>query len=185
MSGISVRLLSESEFQEYIPIENIACGICEKEERLEDRVYWPNPMSAKAHKGCFEKIKKSEDLLLKTIFEVFAGQKLCEQKGDTHIEAIRAVKRGCNGETILSYFEKRGEEALTSLFNTVGLQAAKDKIILEKCDKFMKEAASLKMAVNHKTPSPGTARALMERMVNLNQDYADIMDLEKRFGKSS
>lgn len=42
-----------------------------------------------------------------------------------HVKAIKYVRANCGEDTILTYLEKNGIEALTDLFNTDGVEAAK------------------------------------------------------------
>jgi hypothetical protein len=96
------------------------CGICEKPEGKE--VIWFSPYSNCAHKKCFKLIEPSISDLIKTIEKLF-GDAIHSCVQNAYHEANKAVRAACGSETIMSYFEKNGESALTNLFNTVGVEA--------------------------------------------------------------
>jgi hypothetical protein len=98
------------------------CGICQKPG---GEVFWFSPYSRCAHAKCFELIKTSESDLIKIIDGLFKNTEDYGEKNSAHIKAIKAVRAACNSETIMSYLEKNGVDALTRLFNTVGAEAAK------------------------------------------------------------
>ena len=98
------------------------CGVCEKEGA---DVYWNNPISKGAHRKCFEKIWPTETELVRTIDDLFKHDQDYRINTKAHIAAVRAVKEKCGDGPIITYIEKNGEKAITHLFNTVGVQAAK------------------------------------------------------------
>lgn len=96
------------------------CGICEKKGA---EVFWFSPYSRCAHAKCVKQIEAAESTLIKKIDSLFKKDNYGEQN-ISHIRAIKAVRKACGSETILSYMEKNGVEALKNLFDTVGVEAA-------------------------------------------------------------
>ena len=97
------------------------CGVCEKEGA---EVFWFSPYSRCAHARCFKIIEPATSTLYLTIDDLFNGAKHGEHN-DAHIKAIKAVRSACGSDTIMSYLEKNGLDALKNLFNTVGVKAVK------------------------------------------------------------
>lgn len=97
------------------------CGVCEKTGA---EVFWFSRYSRGAHAKCFKLVEKSEQKLTNTIDEMFKGTKHGE-RNVAHIRAVQAVRLACASKTIMSFLEKNGVEALTRLFDTVGIEAAK------------------------------------------------------------
>jgi len=109
------------EFPIYRMKEPEDCGICEQKGAT---IFWFSPYSRGAHRECFRAIQKAEESLAFTVDQLFKDT-VNGERINAHIEAIRAVRKACGSETILSFFEKNGEEALSGLFNTVGIAGAK------------------------------------------------------------
>ena len=82
-------------------------------------VFWFSHYSRCAHAKCFKMIQKAQ-AHLKVVIDMLFEKK---ERTTAHISAIKAVRLACGSETILSYLEKNGIEALTHLFDTVGIIA--------------------------------------------------------------
>ncbi len=109
------------------------CGICERGivRTLPENQFtrWATKKSGLVHRECFSLIKPSVDASTEAInhwLEEGCRIRRSWEFVSAHTEANEAVKRACCPETVFSYLEKNGEAALTSLFNTVGVDAAKN-----------------------------------------------------------
>jgi len=98
------------------------CGICEKKGGGE--VFWFSPYSRTAHAKCDKMIEGAEETLDKIVEELFKHTRHGE-KTSAYSRARKAVRIACGSETIRSFFEKNGVKALSNLYNTVGIEAAK------------------------------------------------------------
>lgn len=99
------------------------CGICEQETK-DDADYWKNPISNIAHTECVTKIEKLERKLIQTIEELFINEIDHRHHRMAHSYAIKAVKEKC-GMKLIEYLRKNGDQELTLLMNTVGIDAAR------------------------------------------------------------
>lgn len=96
------------------------CGICNKPDA---ETFWPNPTSRWAHFPCISKISPAENLLTKTINELFKDDR--RHQNILHRYAVAAVMEKCKPATLSEFADTNGIEAVTKLFNTVGVAAAK------------------------------------------------------------
>ena len=101
------------------------CGVCEK---TGSEVIWFSDYSRCAHKRCFEWIKTADSALMAEVAKLFKGKvgdrgSFNQFLNHSHRLAMEAVREKCNPETVMTYSEKNGIEALTKLFIEVGLPA--------------------------------------------------------------
>lgn len=120
---------------EYHKLCDEGCGICEERGDLGQSgfVYWYTKNRSSAHFICIQKIGHLEKNLNRTILDLFHSNQLNKSESFTnfkrvHIQAIEAVKNACGSETLLSYLEKNGETCLAHLFDTIGIEAAKQMV---------------------------------------------------------
>lgn len=95
------------------------CGVCEKSG---GDVFWFSLGSHCAHSVCYSEIKAIEADLIATIGSIF------KENGDrnmAHLAAIRAVKKELGSVSIKKFLEKNGAERLKSIFDSVGIAAAR------------------------------------------------------------
>jgi len=95
------------------------CGVCEKPGA---DFFWFNPVSRCAHSVCFEEIKAIEADLIATIDSVFQEKR---DRNMAHIAAISAVRKQLGGVSIKTFLDTNGAAKLKSIFDSVGVAAAK------------------------------------------------------------
>lgn len=87
------------------------CGICENDET---DTYWVNNVTNRAHKTCLKKIQPLDHLLCDYIYNT------CTDPTDTnlaHQYALSVIKSQIGKDnTILTYLEKNGQQALTDIY---------------------------------------------------------------------
>jgi len=88
------------------------CDICEKPSA---ETSW---LSHNAHIACLKQLGSAEDNLATII-----SKKNFDSRCSAHATAVKAVRASCGEKTILEYIRTEGEDKLTKLFNTVGLNA--------------------------------------------------------------
>lgn len=103
------------------------CGVCEKNDA---DIFWPNPNSRWAHLKCVNQITPIESNLTSAIDELFKDDQ--QKRNIAHSVAIKAIKEKCGNDSISTYTEKNGTEAITNLFSTIGVEAAKRYAIAQK-----------------------------------------------------
>jgi hypothetical protein len=99
------------------------CGLCEKKEgcctaskELEEKG---------AHQICIDKTDGPRRHLIETINVIFSSESNYNKHEAALYGAVKAVKLECRPLTIIGYLDAHGEQRLTELFNTVGVEAAK------------------------------------------------------------
>ncbi len=86
--------------------------------------FLPNPLSFGAHQKCYQMIKRVDSCLCVIIQGLYKNAPYNEQEW-AYIRAIGALREACFPETIDSFFEKHGKEALSTLIRTVAIEAVK------------------------------------------------------------
>lgn len=117
--------------EKYTPFCSSVCGICESPGA---GTFWFNHVSQLAHSTCFQAITPIERTMCRKINESFdkyetnlrgdmgvVVARSCQHISAVHEKAIEAIRAACGEKTIAGFLETYGEEALTTLFNTVGI----------------------------------------------------------------
>jgi hypothetical protein len=99
-------------------MEEELCGVC---ERPGGDTPWASGVSRTAHERCVEQIKPCENLSTAMI-NGFCHDQINRQLA--HKEVVMAVTQRCNGLSLKTFIEQDGPQALTKLFNTIGVDAA-------------------------------------------------------------
>lgn len=120
------------------------CGICERGPDPDETI-WPNLHGRYAHTLCYRrKVEKSEKYFLDTLTGLLSKyEDYRELLEKIHKVAMEALQTACGSETVSSYFDNHGEEALTALFKDVALPAAKGHMIILKIEKLKEQAQKL------------------------------------------
>ncbi len=107
---------------ERLSSNQLKCGICGKEGG--DKLF-PMPDTYLVHGECYELIGPARRRLAEITYKLFNNRNDSKSRRDAHMRAVRAVQKGCAPEMFSSYVSTKGIEALTRLFDTVGMDAAK------------------------------------------------------------
>jgi hypothetical protein len=100
--------------------EGECCGICEK--RGPTHIFF-NPKSRLAHEECLESIHDAYSPIKNVITQMFKHEEGFLNFNGAQIEVICAIQKKIHGETIATYLQKNGNEALKELFINEGLKA--------------------------------------------------------------
>lgn len=131
MSSTIVRLSDETQAliaEGKRALETQGCGVCEKEG---GEVFWFSPYSNCAHHRCFGIISSLDISLVDAIAKLFKDAvEPAEQdevrrfRYEARREALTAIREACRPDTILTFHEKYGGDALKTIFRTSGIPAA-------------------------------------------------------------
>jgi hypothetical protein len=97
------------------------CGVCEKPGA---EVFWFSPFSRGAHASCVKLINGSERELVQRLEWAFYKPNDHLGFNTAHVLAVGAVRKETGSDSLLSFLEKHGSQALKKLFTTVGAKAA-------------------------------------------------------------
>jgi hypothetical protein len=100
--------------------EGECCGICEKKGPT--HIFF-NPKSRLAHEECIALIDEAYSPIKNVITQMFKDEDGFLNFNGAQIEVIDAIQKKIFGETISTYLEKNGKEALKELFLSEGLSA--------------------------------------------------------------
>ncbi len=101
------------------------CGVCHEEGGT---VIWPTSNSTTVHSQCYDLIKRIANRVAEIISSVPISEDSLLRPNEIHVRVVRAVEQVFYPKTIFSYLSENGVEALLKLFNTVGMDAAKDAV---------------------------------------------------------
>lgn len=122
-------IVSEKYPFEYFSIEkSMNCGVCE--EPIQG-VLWYGPYPHRVHPTCFDLIDIPESKMVNTVNNLYKSFIDEGEKASAYLTGFDAVRAACGGKTIKEYHSSNGEHALTRLFNTKGIEAAKQQAVIK------------------------------------------------------
>jgi len=110
----------EQVIEGYAPYKREICVACECKNGPQS---WSGNGGLPMHHRCFKIVDPTQNALMYIIQQLFPGEENFERRHIAHRTAIQAVREVCNSP-LRAYAELYGRIALTSLFNSVGVEAA-------------------------------------------------------------
>ncbi|MFV0341087.1 MAG: hypothetical protein ACK5MA_10770 [Parachlamydiaceae bacterium] len=103
-------------------IQTEGCCLCETQGA---KLFWFSAISCSAHVKCYDQIKPLAEKVMETIDASF---KEPHQKVVVHRRVLAEVRRACGSESLCTFLEKKGSDALRSLFDSIKIDVPQSRL---------------------------------------------------------